>query len=142
MAERLIPRQREENGKTNTSKYVVLKHQAPLETWQKVQETMAHLHPIANEAKLPSKQRAFYRNLRASAVFAEEDQIRFYPGQKLAAHILGCVANDEEKTGLDGIELTFNSKLNGIKGWRKTEMDKRQRELVGTGKRTWRRAMA
>ena len=130
LAERLIPRQKEENGKTNISKYVILKHKVPLETWQKIQETMAHLHPIANESKLPPKQKAFFRNLRSSAVFAEDDQIRFYPGQRLASHILGCVMNDEEQTGLDGIELTFNTKLSGIKGWRKTEMDKRQRELV------------
>ena len=130
LAERLLPRRIEEDGKTNISKYVVLKRKVPLETWQKIQETMAHLHPLTNEAKLPARQRAFYRNLRASAVFADNDQIRFYPGQRLASHILGYVGNDEEQTGLQGIELTFNSKLSGIKGWRKTEMDKRQRELV------------
>jgi cell division protein FtsI/penicillin-binding protein 2 len=129
LAERLVPRPKEE-GKTNFSKYVVLKHKVPLETWEKIHDTMAHFHPAADEAKLPPRQRAFYRNLRSYAIFPDNDQIRFYPGQRLAAHVIGYVANDEEQTGLQGIELAFNTKLSGIRGWRKTEMDKRQRELV------------
>jgi cell division protein FtsI/penicillin-binding protein 2 len=130
LAQRLIPRPREEDGKTNFSRFVILKHKVPLETWDKIKDTMAHFHQATNEAKLPSRQRAFFRNLRNYAVFADNDQIRFYPGQRLAAHVLGYVANDEEQTGLQGIELAFNTKLSGIRGWRKTEIDKRQRELV------------
>jgi len=130
LAERLLPRLWADHGKTNLSRYVVLKRKVPLETWEKIRQTIAQLCPAINEAKLPPRQRAFYHNLRTKAVFSNEDQIRYYPGQRLAAHVLGYVAGDDELTGFDGIELAFNSKLSGIPGWRKTEMDKRQRELV------------
>ncbi len=130
LAARLLPRLCSGDGKTNLSKYVVLKRKVPLDTWDKIKFAMAHLCPAVDESRLPLRQRAFYHNLRTKAVFADDDQIRFYPGQRLAAHVLGYVANDDEQSGLNGIELAFNSKLSGIRGWRKTELDKRQRELV------------
>ena len=130
LAERLLPRTKVENGKTNTSKYVVLKRKVPLETWEKIRQTMAALSFGIDESKLTARDRAFYHNLRAKAIFPEDDQIRFYPGQRLAAHVVGYVASDDEETGLSGIECSFNTKLAGVAGWRKTEMDKRQRELV------------
>jgi cell division protein FtsI/penicillin-binding protein 2 len=130
IADRLVPRLHEVDGKTYFSKYVVLKRKAPLDTWEKIQQSMAALHPAVEESKLSKQDRAFFRNLRFKAVFAAEDQVRVYPGQRLAAHILGYVSTDEEQIGLSGIEHSFNSSLSGIPGWRKTEMDKRQRELV------------
>jgi cell division protein FtsI/penicillin-binding protein 2 len=130
VAERLVPRARLEDGKTNVSKYVVLKRKVPLDVWQKVQQTMAALPLPADESKLSRKQRAFFRNLRSKAIFAEDDQVRVYPGQRLAAHILGYVSTDEKQNGQSGIEKSFDVSLSGIAGWRKTEMDKRQRELV------------
>jgi len=130
LAERLMPRVWEENGKTNISKYVVLKRKVPLETWEKIRQTMSGLSLGIDESKLKPRDRAFYSNLRAKAIFPEDDQIRYYPGQRLAAHILGFVANDDQQTGLSGIECSFNSKLAGFAGWRKTELDKGQRELV------------
>jgi cell division protein FtsI/penicillin-binding protein 2 len=83
-----------------------------------------------DESKLTSSNRAFCRILRAAGIFAEDDQIRVYPGQRLASHVLGYVANDDVGTGVSGIECSFNAKLTGVPGWRKTEEDKRQRELV------------
>ena len=130
LAERLVSRAWEENGKTNVSKYVVLKRKVPLETWDKIRQSMASLSFGIDESKLKRRERAFYSNLRAKAIFAEDDQVRVYPGQRLAAHVLGYVANEDEQTGLSGIEASFNSKLTGVPGWRKTELDKRQRELV------------
>jgi cell division protein FtsI/penicillin-binding protein 2 len=130
IADRLLPRLREADGKTNISKYVVLKRKVPLDTWEKIQQCMAALPTGVDESKLSKQDRAFFRNLRFKAIFADEDQVRVYPGQRLAAHILGYVATDEDQIGLCGIERSFNSTLSGIPGWRKTEMDKRQRELV------------
>jgi cell division protein FtsI (penicillin-binding protein 3) len=131
IAEKLLPRLvREPDGRTNLSKYAVLKRKVPIETWDKIQQRMAALHAGVDESKLSKLDRAFYRNLRSKAVFTEDDQIRVYPGQRLAAHVLGYVSADEEETGVCGIEHTLNTTLSGIAGWRLTEMDKRQRELV------------
>jgi cell division protein FtsI/penicillin-binding protein 2 len=129
LSARLAPRLMEFKGKTNLSHYVVLKGKVPLETWEKIKQTMAQLS-FGDESKLSSHERATNFNVRTKAIFAEDDQIRFYPSQRLAAHVLGFVSNDVEETGLSGIELAFNTNLSGIPGWRRTEIDKHQRELV------------
>jgi cell division protein FtsI/penicillin-binding protein 2 len=130
LAGRLQPRQWVENGKTNECQYVVLKRKVPVETWEKIRQTMSSLSLGLDGTRLTASDRAFCRVLRAAAIFAEEDQIRVYPGQRLASHVLGYVANDDVGTGVSGIERSFNAKLTGVPGWRKTEVDKRQRELV------------
>jgi cell division protein FtsI/penicillin-binding protein 2 len=130
LAARLVPRMIQVGGKPTVGQYVVLKSKVPVDTWDKIKQTMATLSFDVDESKLKAADRAFYHNLRHDAVFAEDDQIRVYPSLRLAAHVLGFVSNDVEQTGLSGIELAFNTNLSGIAGWRKTEMDKRQRELV------------
>jgi cell division protein FtsI/penicillin-binding protein 2 len=131
LLERLAPRYFVADGKTNISKYVILKHAATLETWEKIRQTMSALSFGVNESKLKSREQTFYRALHDKAIFATDDQKRIYPGGSLAAHVIGYVSGEgEEQTGIDGIELEFNSKLAGVGGWRRTEMDKRQRELV------------
>jgi cell division protein FtsI/penicillin-binding protein 2 len=130
LAGRLVPRLTEVNGKTHISQYVILKSKVPLETWEKIKQTMAQLSFGVDETNLSARQIACNRDVREKAVFAEDDQVRVYPSQRLAAHVLGFVSNDKEQTGLSGIELAFNTNLSGVAGWRKTEMDKRQRELV------------
>ncbi len=130
IAARLLPRLHEADGRTNFSKFVVLKRKVSLDISEKIQHSMATLGAGVDESKLSRKDRAFLRNLRSKAIFADDDQVRVYPGQRLAAHVLGYVSTDEEQAGICGIERSFNSTLSGIAGWRKTEMDKRQRELV------------
>jgi cell division protein FtsI/penicillin-binding protein 2 len=130
LALRLAPRWVESNGKTNLSHYVVLKNKVPLETWEKIRQTMATLPFGIDESKLKSRDKFYLAALRNKAVFAEDDQIRLYPNQRLAAHVIGFVSNDKNENGLSGIELAFNTNLSGIAGWRRTEMDKRQREIV------------
>jgi cell division protein FtsI/penicillin-binding protein 2 len=130
LALRLSPRLVECKGRTNISHYVVLKNKVPLETWEKINQTMAQLSFGVDEHSLSSRERATNFNVRNKAIFTEDDQIRFYPSQRLAAHVLGFISNDVEETGLSGIEKTFNTELSGIPGWRKTEMDKHQQELV------------
>jgi cell division protein FtsI/penicillin-binding protein 2 len=143
--QRLLPRlQRITNGVIVTNRpvlSVVLKHKVSTEIWQQVQKTMAGLTFGYDEKKLPRAQRLFLDRLRQKAVFTEQvdDQLRVYPHERLAAHVLGGVGNASNKfaglkiteiTGVDGIEYTMNSKLSGIRGWRQTEIDVRRREQV------------
>src|SRR5262249_947639 len=86
-----------------------------------------------------SKERSFYADLRAKAVFAQDEQKREYPNQNLASHVLGYASSEDvdfegkavsEIHGQDGIELSFDAKLNGVRGWRVTQTDRLRRELV------------
>ena len=138
--QRLLPRTRtNEIGETATNQFVRLKTKVPVETWQAIQAAMAQLSFGADETKLPKPERAFYRVLRQKAVFARDDQMRVYPNQSLAAHVLGYVQTEEHEfsgtpvtdiVGREGIELTLNSALSGVRGWRVTETDHRGREMV------------
>ena len=131
LADRFVPRLVVAGGKTNLSRYVPLLHQATQETWDKVRQTMAALSFGVDESKLKSKDKSFFRSLRAGAIFADDDQKRVYPGLTLAAHVIGYVSGDgEDQKGMNGIELEFNTKLNGVRGWRHTELDLFHHELV------------
>jgi len=140
--QRLLPRVRQnEKGEMVTNRYVVLRHKVRDETWQEIQSAMSRLSFGPDEAGWSRDQRAFYRNLRANAIFPSpvDDQLRVYPNGSLAAHVLGFVNTDElpvngqavlETSGQDGIELSLNSALSGVPGWRVTEMDRRRQELA------------
>ncbi len=142
VAQRLMPQARQnEKGALVTNRYVVLKRKVSAETWEKVQAAMKSLSLSVNESGLTRAQRQFYRNLREKAIFTDplDDQMRIYPGQSLAAHVLGYVGMSErelngsrilETSGKDGLELTMNSKLSGVRGWRLTEADRQRREIV------------
>lgn len=142
LLERLKPRlTRDEKGVLTTNRYVVLKRKVQLETWQKIQTAMTNLSFGLDEKKLPRSERAFYRDLRRAAIYAErlDDQLRVYPNHAMAAHALGFVGMDEREvdgkrllqtSGKDGLERAFDSKLAGVRGWRVTETDRPGRELV------------
>jgi cell division protein FtsI/penicillin-binding protein 2 len=129
-----------EKGQAVTNQFVCLKRKVPLETWEKIQATMTNLSfEGLDETRLSKTQRAFFRSLRQQAIFAREDQLRFYPNQTLAAHVLGYATTEErelndttvtETVGVDGIERTLDAKLAGVRGWRLTETDRQRRELV------------
>jgi cell division protein FtsI/penicillin-binding protein 2 len=130
-----------EKGEAITNRYVVLKRKVAVETWEKVQTAMRNLSFGIDENTLPKSERPFYRDLRQKAVFVDplDDQLRIYPNQSLAAHVLGFVGMTDkqldgmpilETVGKEGIELTLNSKLRGVRGWRVTETDRRNREVV------------
>ncbi len=131
----------DERGSLTTNRYVVLQRKVTVEKWQQIQQAMSALDLGVVETKLAKTQRAFYRNLRTKAIFADpvDDQLRVYPNQTLAAHVLGYVGLDEqeingktllETAGKDGVERTLNSLLAGVRGWRQTETDRNRRELV------------
>ncbi len=127
-------------GETKIDPHVVLKHKVSLEAWEKIQAAMYALKFGVNETALHPKKRAFYRELRSSAIFAEayNDQLRVYPNRALAAHVLGHVQMRDRDTvrgtvsemaGADGVERALDSSLRGVPGWRTTEVAK-ARELV------------
>ncbi len=128
-----------DTGETITNQYVVLKRKVSLDLWDEIKDHMTDLNIFPEGAKLTSRERIFLHGLRQRAIFAEDDQLRVYPGGSLAAHVLGYVGVTESEinntrvidtAGKDGIEYTFNSKLCGVRGWRRTEKDSRQREIV------------
>jgi len=128
-----------DNGQLTTNKFCVLKRKVPVETWEKIQAAMTNLTFAADEKKLPKTQRAYFNDLRRVGVFARDDQLRVYPSQNLAAHVLGFIKSEEKEldgipvstmAGVDGIEKKLDSQLAGVCGWRVTEMDHKARELV------------
>ncbi|HYG34998.1 MAG TPA: penicillin-binding protein 2 [Clostridia bacterium] len=143
LAQQLTPRLRQnQKGETLTNsfvRYVCLKKKVPVETWEKIQTAMTNLTFDVDEKTLSKAERAFYRNLRQKSIFAEQDQLRVYPNQALAAHVLGFTATEEievngtgvsQMVGKEGIECTLDAKLAGTRGWRLTETDRLRRELV------------
>jgi len=140
--QRMIPRVgRNEKGQivTNGLHYVRLQKNVSDETWQRIQMAMTNLSFGVDESKLSGSDRAFLRNLRQGAIFAETDQLRTYPNGPLAAQVLGFVGSEDvtlngtgisQLSGRDGVELVMNPALSGAAGWRVTEMDRQRHELV------------
>src|SRR6185312_10046451 len=124
---------------TNNLHYVRLQKNVSEDVWQKIQLAMNNLSFGVDEKKLSKNDRAFIRGLRQSAIFSEPDQLRVYPNGSLAAQVLGFSGSQEIKTdnrivsqivGRGGIELSLNSALSGVAGWRVTETDRQRREIV------------
>lgn len=139
---KLTPRmRRNEKGQSISIRYVVLKRKVSTDTWDKIRDTMSALSFNVDETKLTKKERAAFAALRRSAINVdpEDDQLRTYPNGNLAAHVIGYVGVSEQTnstgvisvtSGVDGIEQRFNAKLSGTRGWRISEHDRQQRELV------------
>jgi len=140
LAERLTQTWRvNARGQNVTNHFVILKRKVPVETWNSVQAAMSNLVFSADEKTLPRKERQFFSDLRKKAVFSRDEQIRSYPGQALASHVLGYATAQEkeidgvwasELVGRDGVELVLNGKLAGVRGWRISERDRQRQELV------------
>ena len=130
-----------------TNRHVVLAHKVSLEQWAQITAAMSKLTldmPLADEKLYLSRtEKAINRELRAKAINADpvDDQIRIYPNQSLAAHVLGFMGPSTrtnkltgvvttETTGLDGLELQLDSKLDGVRGWRETEFGGNRAELI------------
>lgn len=137
---RLLPRTwRNDKGEIVTNQFVRLKTKVPVDTWRKIKAAMAGLSFGLDESRLPKSQQLLLHALRHEAVFARDAQMRVYPNQCLAAHVLGYAQNEEQEidgrpvsliVGRDGIELTMDGKLRGVCGWRLTETDSRGREVL------------
>jgi cell division protein FtsI/penicillin-binding protein 2 len=142
LCQKLFPRiSKNDRGETVTNNlhYVRLQKNVSEDTWQQIQAAMNQLSFGVDEKKLPKAERAFFRNLRQDAIFAEPGQKRVYPNGTLAAQVLGFPSVEDvtvdghvvsQISGRDGIELTLNAALSGVAGWRVTETDRQQHELV------------
>ena len=142
LAQRLFPRTHiNEKGKTVPIQYVMLKQKVSVELWQKIQTTMSNLTFAPNERRLTKAERTANDDLRKKGIFTEalDDQLRQYPNERLASHVLGYLGSVEqtndgvrsvEVTGVAGIEAKLNDKLSGVGGYRLTERNSREQELV------------
>jgi cell division protein FtsI/penicillin-binding protein 2 len=140
LVQSLTPKLRQNSkGEVSTNRYCVLKRKVPVETWEKIQATMSNLTFAAEQPKPRKTESAFFRDLRRKGIFAREEQLRVYPNQSLAAHVLGFAGSEDSEIddipvtriiGRDGVERTLDSQLAGVCGWRVTETDRRARELV------------
>ena len=127
------------NGSPLANRYVCLSKRVPVETWSKIQSAMSQFNFGVDEKSWSKTQRPYYQAIRQKGIFAEDEQMRSYPNQSQAAHVLGYTAVEEhevdhrllrEIVGRDGIEHSFNAKLAGSRGWRVTETDSKRREVV------------
>lgn len=142
LAEKLRPRTRiNDEGQIGPVKRAWLKKKVEREDWLRVQEAMKKLSFGVDESRLLPREIAAYNRIRRFGIYDEPEEVRFYPNQTLAAHVLGYVGDNEETnsegrrirvslTGKDGLEQTLNKALTGIRGWVQTETDSRRREIV------------
>jgi cell division protein FtsI/penicillin-binding protein 2 len=142
VARKLYPTfRRNEKGEAVPNRYIILKRKVTGETWEKIQSALAGLNFGVDEKALKPSERATYHNLRTKAIFPDphDDQLRVYPNQALAAHVLGFTGVTESEAngqriqdmkGFEGIEAAMNSKLAGVRGWRVTETDRARREVI------------
>ncbi len=142
VTQRLTPHLvRNANGEASTNglHYVRLAKNVSDETWLQISAVMTNLALSVDEKKQTRSQKEFVRNLRNYSVFSEPDQMRVYPNGSLAAQVIGFPAAEEEKIngrlvtqiiGRDGIELALQKQLSGVAGWKLTQTDRAQHELV------------
>jgi cell division protein FtsI (penicillin-binding protein 3) len=126
-------------GAPATNHYVVLKRKVSIEEWEKIQAALGQQFTNAITGKSLSLRARQEQNLFwTRSIGAEPDQLRVYPSQQLAAHILGFtrfttnLMNGEIETftvGVEGIEATFDEKMRGARGWVRTEFDGKKREI-------------
>lgn len=132
-----------ELGVAFTNKFVDFKRKVTTEQWTQITNAMT---AVARDFDLPGLKRSQRNALQAMArrgIYAEDDYRRVYPSADLAAHVLGYVQEVErvftnsttrvattEMLGIYGIEHWLDEKLKGSRGWRITETDRRQREVV------------
>ncbi|HVY70420.1 MAG TPA: penicillin-binding protein 2 [Verrucomicrobiae bacterium] len=127
------------NNQPVIDRHVVLKRKVRLDEWDKIEAVMAGLCKRPDEKKLKPREKSYLHSLRNKVVFSEEDQLRLYPGDNLASHVVGFLGMVDQETpdgkvtetvGRDGIERLLDNKLRGVRGWRRTEMDKSRREMI------------
>jgi stage V sporulation protein D (sporulation-specific penicillin-binding protein) len=113
----------------------------PLETAKQISKTLGLdaetvgkklCEPVATvwiDRRVDPEKAAALRKLNLKGIgFAERGQ-RFYPKDKLAAHVLGIVGIDNQ--GLEGIEVRYDSFLRGTRGQVKSERDATGKEIPG-----------
>jgi cell division protein FtsI/penicillin-binding protein 2 len=144
LAQKLTPRSvlaKNSQGEvvTNEVHYVRLAKNVPEATWQQLYAAMTNFTIATDGKKLSRKDQEFQANLRFHALYGESDQLRIYPNGSLASQVIGFPGIEETNVdgrfiskivGRDGIELALQKQLSGVAGWRVTETDKAQHEVV------------
>ena len=117
-------------GQMRTNRYVVLKRKVTREKWEEIRDVLEKVDLGEVKGNFSRKQRQMIRGVRR-AIFADgvEDQLRVYPGRRMASHILGFVGGADHD-GKEGIESVLDSKLTGTRGWRVTETNSKGHEVV------------
>lgn len=135
------------DGRVTTNRFVNLRTRLTLDQWNSVTQALSQLsfeYDRDGLSKAEIKRREqYYSALRRKGIYAEDDYMRVYPSSHLASHVLGFVQETErvvtnnlskaattETVGVYGIERWLDSRLKGTGGWRLTEMDGRQHEMV------------
>lgn len=78
--------------------------------------------------KISPQQSEAVRALKRHELELRQEWKRIYPNKETASNVIGFTGLDHE--GLEGLELVYDSYLKGVPGWRLTEKDAKQRELV------------
>jgi cell division protein FtsI/penicillin-binding protein 2 len=141
LKEKIRPRTRvTEDKKIVPLQYVPLKRKVEREDWERIQEALRTVSFGIDETKLTRTAKAKYTRIRVSGIRETPEEIRFYPNESLAAHVLGFVGESEKPDefgrpqraliGMDGLERVLNTGLTGVRGWREIETDAKSREVV------------
>jgi len=130
-------------GELVTNRYVDLKRKLTQDQWSGVTQAMAGLTFELEQTRLTRPQQNFFHSLRRKGIYGEDDYQRVYPSGRLASHVLGFVqeiervftnsstrASARQLTGIYGIEHWLDPQLKGTAGWRETEINRLQREVV------------
>ncbi len=119
-----------------TNQYVLLQRKVSMDRWQQVTQAMASLPFLVSPESLPRTNRIgriaqtnFWNAARTRSIQSTPDQIRTYPGQTLAAQIIGSTGQDELASGVLGLEAKFDELLQGQAGWMISERDAKRHEI-------------
>jgi cell division protein FtsI/penicillin-binding protein 2 len=135
------------SGKWVTNQFVNLRRKLTLDQWSAVTQAMVQLSFEFDRSGLSKsevrRRELAFQALRRKGIYGEDDYMRVYPSGHLASHVLGYVQEIErvltnnfaraattETVGIYGIERWLDSRIRGTSGWRITEMDRRQHEIV------------
>jgi cell division protein FtsI/penicillin-binding protein 2 len=132
-----------ELGVAYTNKFVDFKRKVTTEQWAQITNAMVTVARNLDLPGLKRSERNALQNMARRGIYSEDEYRRVYPCADLAAHVLGYVQEVErvftnsttrvattEMLGIYGIEHWLDEKLKGSRGWRVTETDRRQREVV------------
>ncbi len=118
---------RNRRGGLTLDRFEVLCRNVPLEKWQRLTNALARLDFDLKGEKVARTNRTTLRAIRTKMVYARDDFQRYYPGGRLAAHVVGFVTKREtnhvlgalsEMRGTAGIEQRLDRVLRGTPGWR------------------------
>lgn len=85
-------------------------------------------HFVWLSRKIPQESYEKLKDIKLPGLGLLRESKRFYPNVELAAHVIGFANIDNQ--GLQGVELEYDKKLQGVKGMAEFLRDARQRDLL------------